>query len=72
MKLAEAVAPFYPDVERDILTSAMARYRQGGLWSRSTEVSRQGFARLGESLLSGGYIARAPAYADCVDETLAR
>lgn len=65
-KLAEAVAPFYPDVERDVLTSAMDRYRQGGLWSRSTEVSRQGFARLGESLLSGGYISRAPVYADCV------
>ena len=68
--LAEAVAPFYPDVEGDVLTSAMDRYRRGGLWSRSTEVSRQGFARLGESLLSGGYISRAPVYADCVDETL--
>jgi NitT/TauT family transport system substrate-binding protein len=71
-KLAQAVAPFYPDVARDVLTSAMDRYRQGGLWSRSTEVSRLGFARLGESLLSGGYIARAPVYADCVEETLGR
>jgi NitT/TauT family transport system substrate-binding protein len=67
-KLAEAVAPFYPDVERGVLTSAMDRYRQGGLWSRSTEVSGQGFARLGESLVSGGYISRAPVYADCVAE----
>jgi NitT/TauT family transport system substrate-binding protein len=67
-KLAAAVAPFYPDVERDVLTSAMDRYRRGGLWSRSTEVSRQGFARLGESLLSGGYISRAPVYADCVEQ----
>jgi NitT/TauT family transport system substrate-binding protein len=65
-KLAAAVAPFYPNVAPEVLTSAMERYRQGGLWSRSTEVSRQGFARLGESLLSGGYIARAPVYADCV------
>jgi NitT/TauT family transport system substrate-binding protein len=71
-KLAQAVAPFYPDVERDVLTSAMDRYRQGGLWSRSTDVSRQGFARLGVSLLSGGYIARAPVYADCVEESLGR
>ena len=69
-KLAEAVAPFYPGVERDVLTSAMERYRQGGLWSRSTDVSRQGFARLGESLVSGGYISRAPVYADCVDGTV--
>jgi NitT/TauT family transport system substrate-binding protein len=69
-KLADAVAPFYPDVERGVLTSAMERYRQGSLWSRSTEVSRQGFARLGESLLSGGYIARAHIYSDCVDESV--
>jgi NitT/TauT family transport system substrate-binding protein len=69
-KLAEAVASLYPDVAREILTDSFNRYRQGGLWSPSTEVSRQGFARLGESLLSGGYISRAPVYADCVDETL--
>jgi NitT/TauT family transport system substrate-binding protein len=69
-KLAEAVAAFYPDVPREILTDSFNRYRQGGLWSRSTGVSRQGFARLGDSLLSGGYISRPPVYADCVDETL--
>jgi NitT/TauT family transport system substrate-binding protein len=68
--LAAAVAPLYPDVARDILADAMNRYQQGGLWSRSTEVSPQDFARLGESLLSGGYISRTPVYADCVDETL--
>ena len=67
---AANVAPFYPDVERDILTSSLDRYLQAGLWSRSTAVSPQGFARLGESLLSGGYIARTPVYRDCVDETL--
>jgi len=71
-KLAAAVASFYPDVAREILTDAFDRYRQGGLWSRSTEVSSQGFARLGESLLSGGYISRAPVYGDCVDATLGR
>jgi NitT/TauT family transport system substrate-binding protein len=71
-KLAEAVSPLYPDVAREILTDAFNRYRQGGLWSGSTGVSPQGFARLGESLLSGGYISRVPVYADCVDETLGR
>jgi len=68
--LAATVAPLYPDVEREILTSSFERYLRGGLWSRSTQVSPQGFARLGESLLSGGYIARTPIYRDCVDETL--
>jgi len=67
---AAAVAPFYPDVEGGVLTSSFERYLQAGLWSRSPQVSPQGFARLGESLLSGGYIARAPSYEDCVDVRL--
>jgi len=68
--LAAATAAFYPDVEPKILTAALQRYFEASLWSRSQQVSRQGFARLGESLLSGGFIARAPIYEDCVDETL--
>jgi NitT/TauT family transport system substrate-binding protein len=67
---AEVAARFYPDVTRDVLTSSLHRYRQAGLWSRSTEVSRQGFARLGDSLLSGGFISRRPIYADCVKQSL--
>jgi NitT/TauT family transport system substrate-binding protein len=68
--LAATVAPLYPDVAREVLTSSFERYLQGGLWSRSPQVSPQGFARLGESLVSGGYIARTPIYQDCVDRTL--
>ena len=46
------------------------RYRDAGIWSSTTEVSRAGFARLAESLLSGGYISRMPSYQDCVDLSL--
>jgi NitT/TauT family transport system substrate-binding protein len=69
-ELADVTAPFYPDIARDVLTSALRRYRQAGIWSVTTEVSRPGLARLGESLLSGGFISRMPVYADCVDQTL--
>jgi len=69
--LAEVTAPFYTDVEPDVLRMALQRYHDAGLWSASTAVSRDGFARLGESLLSGGYIKRKPSYADCVDEGFA-
>ena len=65
--LAAVTAPFYPDLEPDVLRMAMERYQGAGLWSASTAVSRDGFARLGESLLSGGYISRTPSYEDCVD-----
>jgi NitT/TauT family transport system substrate-binding protein len=69
-ELAQIIAGFYPNVAPDILASSLARYRDAGLWAQSPEVSRPGFARLAESLLSGGFISRPPRYEDCVDQTL--
>jgi NitT/TauT family transport system substrate-binding protein len=69
-ELAEVSAPFFPDVARDLLVSSLRRYRDAGIWARTTEVSRAGFTRLAESLLSGGYISRMPSYEDCVDLSL--
>jgi len=71
-ELAEVAGPFYPDVPRAMLASALERYRQAGIWAGGSDVSRQGFARLAESLLSGGFISRLPRYEDCVNETVGR
>lgn len=68
-ELAVVVAPFYPDVAPDILLSSLQRYHDAGLWPRSPQVSRKGFSRLTESLVSGGFISRMPAYEDCVDQS---
>jgi NitT/TauT family transport system substrate-binding protein len=69
-ELAEVAAPFYPDVAQDILVRSLRRYRDAGLWSRTSEVSREGFVRLAESLRSGGFISRTPSYDDCVERSL--
>jgi len=68
--LADAVAPYYTHVPRDILAAAFQRYRDAGLWSRTPQVQPQGFARLADSLKSGGYISRVHAYEDCVEQSL--
>ncbi len=70
-ELAEITAPFFPGILPDILIASLRRYRDAGIWARGTDVSRPGFARLAESLVSGGFISRMPAYEDCVDQTLA-
>jgi NitT/TauT family transport system substrate-binding protein len=67
-ELARVTGTFYPDVAPDILVSSLQRYHAAGIWARDPAVSRAGFARLGESLLSGGFIERKPAYEDCVVE----
>jgi NitT/TauT family transport system substrate-binding protein len=69
-ELADAVASFYPHVPGEILASSYQRYRGAGLWARTPEVSRQGFARLADSLKSGGFIAHSHSYEDCVDQSL--
>jgi NitT/TauT family transport system substrate-binding protein len=69
-ELAKITEPFFPDVARDILVSSLRRYCQAEIWARTPDISRQGFAQLAESLLSGGFIARMPAYEDCVDQSL--
>ena len=58
-ELADAVAPYYPHVARELLASSLQRYHDAGLWARTPDVSRQGFARLADSLKSGGFISRA-------------
>jgi len=69
-ELADAVAPYYPHVARELLASSLQRYRDAGLWARTSELSRQGFARLADSLKSGGFISRLHSYEDCVDQSL--
>ncbi len=71
-ELAAAVAPFFPDVPKDILARSLDRYKQAGLWSRETKMNPQGFGRLAQSLHSGGFIARMPGYDDCVQPILNR
>jgi NitT/TauT family transport system substrate-binding protein len=69
-ELAKAVATFFPDVPQDILANSLRRYKDAGLWSRETRMISQGFARLAQSLHSGGFIARMPSYDECVEPTL--
>jgi NitT/TauT family transport system substrate-binding protein len=69
-ELSAATASFFPDVRADILTSALRRYRDAGLWARHTAMSREGFERLGDSLHSGGFIARKPSYEACIEQSL--
>lgn len=65
-ELAAVVAPYFADVARDDLVSALRKYKDAGLWSQDTTVTRDGFQRLAVSLRSGGFISRAADYDDCV------
>jgi NitT/TauT family transport system substrate-binding protein len=65
-ELAKVVQPFYPDLPHSILASAMARYASAQLWSCQRAVSRAGFARLGLSMQSSGFVRHVAPYEDCI------
>jgi len=44
------------------------RYGEAAIWAGSPAMSREGFARLAESLVSGGFLRRMPSYEACVEE----
>jgi NitT/TauT family transport system substrate-binding protein len=69
-ELTAAVAPFYASLSGELLVSALRRYHQAGLWAARPEVSREGFARLATSLVSGGFVSRLHGYDECVDQSL--
>jgi NitT/TauT family transport system substrate-binding protein len=71
-ELADLVADYFPDVSRDHLTQALARYRALGLWNPTTVMPQEGFDWLCDACLSGGFIQRRAAYDRCVDMQLAR
>ena len=65
--LAERVADFFPDVPRPRLTSALARYKQLGLWNQTPIIPQVGFDWLKSACLSGGFIDRDVPFEQCVD-----
>ncbi len=68
---AAAIRDYFPDTDPVILAGALGRYRDRGLWGRSTILGEKGFARLREGMLSGGFVSRTVPYAECVDLTFA-
>ncbi len=70
-EIARVVAPYFPTLDAGVLTRALARYRTQMVWGRDPILPQDGFDRLGCGLVSGGFIRRRPAYAECVDNSLA-
>lgn len=70
-EIAEAVAGFFPDVTKEILTRCVRRYLDLQVWARTPLLPREGFDRLQAAMLSGGLIATAPSYDTCVERRFA-
>ncbi len=68
--IAEVVQPYFPAVPRHRLVAALGRYKALGIWGRTPILPRDGYERLKDSMVSGGFV-RGTDYAIAVDNTLA-
>ncbi|NKB58873.1 MAG: hypothetical protein GKS00_21290 [Alphaproteobacteria bacterium] len=69
--VAACVADYFPDLDPDVLTACIARYKSLGAYGHNPILPRDGFERLREACLSGGLIQHGAAYEDCVDTVAA-
>jgi NitT/TauT family transport system substrate-binding protein len=70
-ELAAAIAEYFPDLDRDVLTGSLSRYKSQGVWATTPTLPEDGFMCLQRALLSSGFLAHPVPYADCVDNTFA-
>jgi NitT/TauT family transport system substrate-binding protein len=68
--LAEVVQSYFPDVKQPLLVAALARYKALGIWGKTPILPRDGYERLKDGLVSGGF-CQGVDYAIAVDNSLA-
>jgi NitT/TauT family transport system substrate-binding protein len=69
--IADAIAGYFPALDRGVLTRALARYQAQGVWGRDPVLPEEGFDRLRRALLGSGFLKRAVPSTECVDNRLA-
>jgi NitT/TauT family transport system substrate-binding protein len=69
--IASAIASYFTDVPMPILQAACARYQALGIWNATPILPREGYDRLRESLVSGGFVSPGTPFETAVDNSLA-
>jgi NitT/TauT family transport system substrate-binding protein len=70
--IAAAIADYFPDLDRSVLTRALARYKEQNVWGTEPVLPEAGFERLHRALIGNGFLSRPVPFADCVDTRLAQ
>jgi NitT/TauT family transport system substrate-binding protein len=69
-EVAATVAPYFEGLDRALLQSGIARYRDLGVWARDPVFPQAAFDSLEGAMLATGAIPRRPGFAACVDSAL--
>jgi NitT/TauT family transport system substrate-binding protein len=69
--IAATIGSYFPDLDRGVLTRALARYKSQGVWSTDPILSEAGYNCLRRAILGCGFLKREVPFAECVDNMLA-
>jgi len=69
--IAGAIAGYFTDLPMPILDAAFTRYKSLGIWNETPILPREGYDRLRDSLVSGGFVSPGTPFEAAVDNSLA-
>lgn len=69
-EVASTVAPYFEGLDRALLETAIARYRDLGVWAKDPVFPEAAFNALEGAMFGVGAIPRRPGFAACVDTAL--
>ena len=70
-EIANAIARYFTDLPPAILEAACTRYKALGIWNDTPLLPRQGYERLRDGLVSGGFVSPGAPFETAVDNSLA-
>jgi NitT/TauT family transport system substrate-binding protein len=65
-RIAEAEAPFFPGIDRAVLTATVADYQRLGCWTPHVEITREAFEVTLDVFLRAGLVTRRHRYEDAI------
>src|SRR5262249_6324839 len=68
--IAAAIATYFPDLPAAILEASCTRYKALGIWNDTPALSREGYERLRESLVSSGFVSPGAPFDTAIDNSL--
>jgi ABC-type nitrate/sulfonate/bicarbonate transport system substrate-binding protein len=70
-RFAEAIAAYFPGIDKSTLAACLARYKMLGIWGQDCRTPEAGYERLIRSLVSGGFVPNGVPFTIAVDNSIA-
>ena len=70
-RFAEAIATYFPGIDKPTLAACLARYKRLGIWGQDCRTPEAGYERLVRSLASGGFLPSGVPFTIAVDNSIA-